>query len=100
MAVTEAIVDNIRDSKITNFLKTKGVVRLQDEYGMKLHLWIGKVIDERRISGQEVNDCLYPELMYGYRRLIRFYELKNVRKHMDSTSSEPTPTNTWSRSTW
>ena len=80
MAVTEAIVDNIRDSKITNFLKTKGVVRLQDEYGMKLHLWIGKVIDERRISGQEVNDCLYPELMYGYRRLIRFYELKNVRK--------------------
>ena len=53
MAVTEAIVDNIRDSKITNFLKTKGVVRFQDEYGMKLHLWIGKVIDERRISGQE-----------------------------------------------
>ena len=54
------------------------MVRLQDEYGMKLHLWIGKVIDERRISGQEVNDCLYPELMYGYRRLIRFYKLNKL----------------------
>ena len=51
MAVTEAIVDNIRDSKITNFLKTKGVVRFQDEYGMKLHLWIGRVIECTVIEG-------------------------------------------------
>ena len=29
-------------------------------------------------------------------KMIGLSELKKVRKHMDNTSSEPTPTNTWS----
>lgn len=80
MAVAESIISNIRDTKLINFLKTKGVVRSVGERGMHLHLWLSKIIDEGRISKEEVNRCLYPELMYGNRRLIRFYELKNVRK--------------------
>ena len=42
---------------------------------------------------------MLPELkesQRGFLKSKRFPELKNVRKHIDNTSSDPTPTNTWS----
>ncbi len=80
MVVTELITNNIKDTKLTNYLSNKGIIRNEADKGMHLHLWLSKIINEGRISVDEINQCLYKELMYGKRRLMRHYELKNIRK--------------------
>lgn len=51
-----------------------------DELGMDLYIWLGKIIDENRISIEKINKVLFQELEYGDRRLIRIYQLKGTRK--------------------
>lgn len=80
MAVAKSIISNVRDTKITGFLKEKKVVQEDSDKGMELYLWVGKILDEAKITAEELNDCLYHELMFGHRRFIRLYELKNIRK--------------------
>lgn len=80
MAVAKAIIDNIRESKLTKFLKEKNVVRDEIDKGMEMHHWVSKILLEEKTTVEDINDCLYKELMFGHRRLLRFYELKNVRK--------------------
>lgn len=80
MAVAESMIENVRNTKVTEFFKKKGVTTNPDERGMPLHVWLEKALKEGRIASEELNQCLFQELMYGKRRLIRHYELKNVRK--------------------
>lgn len=80
MAVAKSIIINVRDTKITGFLKEKGVVREDGDKGMELYLWVGKILAEAKITMEELNECLYHELMFGHRRFIRLYELRNIRK--------------------
>ena len=80
MAVSRNIVENIRESKILNCLKRKGVVKKDDEKGMELALWLSKVIEEERVTVEYINSCLWDELMFGNRRLVRCYELQAIRK--------------------
>lgn len=80
MFVSESIIKNIKPSKIISFLKEKKVNQTDDDKGMNLNLWLGKLIDENKISIDELNDYIYQELLFGKRRLIRIYELKSVRK--------------------
>ncbi len=80
MAVAKSIISNVRDTKLTSFLKEKGVVQEDGDKGMELYLWVGKILDEAKITAEELNECLYHELMFGHRRFIRLYELKNIRK--------------------
>lgn len=80
MAVAESMINNVRNTKVTDYLKKKGVTATQDEKGMLLHLWLEKLLNEERITPAELNQCLFQELMYGKRRFIRFYELRNIRK--------------------
>lgn len=49
MAVSRNIVENIRESKILNCLKRKGVVKKDDEKGMELALWLSKVIEDQLV---------------------------------------------------
>lgn len=80
MAVVESIIDNVRDTKLTNFLKERKVIREDGDKGMKMHLWLQKILDEGKTTIEELNECLYHELMFGHRRFIRSYELKYIRK--------------------
>lgn len=80
MLVEKPILTNINTSRITDFLKKKGIKREEGDRGMDYHLWLTKIISQEKVSLDEINECLYEELMFGNRRLIRFYELKSVRK--------------------
>lgn len=57
MAVSRNIVENIRESKILNCLKRKGVVKKDDEKGMELALWLSKVIEEERVTEKASSAC-------------------------------------------
>ncbi len=50
MAVAKEIIDNVRDTKIVDFLRKENVEKNSDELGMDLYIWLGKIIDENRIS--------------------------------------------------
>ena len=80
MAVAKEIIDNVRDTKIVDFLRKENVEKNSDELGMDLYIWLGKIIDENRISIEKINKVLFQELEYGDRRLIRIYQLKGTRK--------------------
>lgn len=80
MFVEKQIVDNVNTVRITEFLKKKDIKREDADRGMEYHLWLGKIIGEGKVSSKEINECLYRELMFGSRRLIRLYELNNIRK--------------------
>ena len=47
---------------------------------MELALWLSKVIEEERVTVEYINSCLWDELMFGNRRLVRCYELQAIRK--------------------
>ncbi|KAF5069643.1 hypothetical protein DSECCO2_231100 [anaerobic digester metagenome] len=78
--ISNSIIKNIHEAKLIKFIKSKGVTREKDDEGMDLHLWVWKIIDENKIQISDINEFLLNDLMYGKRRLIRYYELKNVRK--------------------
>ena len=78
MFVIKPVVNNIRDTKLIHYLKCKGVKK-QDE-DIDLSEWVEQLIREERVTEEEINKCVLNELVYGSRRLVRIYGLKNVRK--------------------
>lgn len=78
MFVIKPVVNNIRDTKLIHYLKSKGVKK-QDE-DIDLSEWVEQLIREERVTEEEINKCVLNELVYGSRRLVRIYGLKNVRK--------------------
>ena len=46
MAVAKEIIDNVRDTKIVDFLRKENVEKNSDELGMDLYIWLGKIIDD------------------------------------------------------
>ena len=80
MMVSRLMLENVRETKITDYLKTIEIEKTDDEKEMELSKWLSNLIEKNRISKEQLNACLYKELMYGHRRLIRCYELKAVRK--------------------
>ena len=59
MAVAKEIIDNVRDTKIVDFLRKENVEKNSDELGMDLYIWLGKIIDENRISIEKINKVLF-----------------------------------------
>lgn len=80
MSISKLIMENVRDSRLKKYLKKLGVTILEDEKDMDFSSWLSKQISDGRVSEEIVNDCLFEELSYGHRRLLRYYELVAVRK--------------------
>lgn len=80
MKVSRLLIENFRETKVVNSLKSFGVERKDDEKDLKLEDWLTKIIEDGRVSADIVNNCIWDELMYGHRRYMRVYEIKAIRK--------------------
>lgn len=80
MEISKSLINNVRETKVTSYLRNIGVTRADDEKELDSVAWFSKLLDENRVSCDIFNDCLWRELMYGHRRFIRIYSLKSVRK--------------------
>jgi len=78
MLAIKPVINNIRDTKITQYLKSKGIKK--QDINLNLIEWIDMLLREGKVSEKEINDCVLTELLYGHRRLVRIYGLKNIRK--------------------
>ena len=80
MQVSRLIIENIRKNELRLYLKSQGIEKKSDEEEQKFEEWLSDIIDNEKIDIDSINDCIWDELMYGNRRLIRVYKLKATRK--------------------
>ena len=80
MQVFRLIIENIRKNELRLYLKSQGIEKKSDEEEQKFEEWLSDIIDNEKIDIDSINDCIWDELMYGNRRLIRVYKLKATRK--------------------
>lgn len=78
MYILEPVINSIRDTKLLQFLKQKGITKKDKD--IETSEWLDKLLQSGIVTEEEINTCAFNELMYGNRRLIRIYGLKNVRK--------------------
>ena len=83
MQVSRLIIENIRESIIRAYLKEHGIEQKNDNKSQNFEEWLSDIIDNGKIDIDSINDCIWDELMYGNRRLIRVYKLKAIRKIKD-----------------
>lgn len=80
MFVASGILNNVNQSKLLAFLKDKGCEYNRDEFGMDINIWLGNIIDENRITLEQINMFLFNELFYGMHRDINIYKIKGVKR--------------------
>lgn len=83
MQVSRLIIENIRENIIRTYLKEHGIEQKNDKKSQNFEEWLSDIIDNGKIDIDSINDCIWDELMYGNRRLIRVYKLKAIRKIKD-----------------
>lgn len=80
MQVSRLIIENVRENEIRLYLKSQGIEQKKDKEKQKFEEWLSDIIDNGKIDIDSIDDCIWDELMYGNRRLIRVYKLKTTRK--------------------
>ncbi|RGB82645.1 hypothetical protein DW097_24595 [Enterocloster clostridioformis] len=78
--INRAIVENIEASYIETYLTKNGFKKSDEEAGISAEDWVNSLIDKNKIDIDEFEKFLFQELMMGKRKLIRIYQIDNVKK--------------------
>ncbi|SHJ43637.1 hypothetical protein SAMN05444401_3014 [Clostridium amylolyticum] len=83
MYVNGSLIKNINENSLINFLKSKGCIKGEGESGKDTTLWIGELLDNKRITSTELNEFLFQELFYGRSNMINIFEIVSCKKMRD-----------------
>lgn len=78
--INRAIIENIEASYIETYLTKKGFKKSDEEAGISAGDWVNSLLDNNKINIDEFEKFLFQELMMGKRKLIRVYQIDNVKK--------------------
>lgn len=78
--INRAIVENIEGNYIETYLTQNGFKKSDEEAGISVEDWVNSLLDKSRIDIDEFEEFLFQELMMGKRKLIRVYQMDNVKK--------------------
>ena len=76
MLISNNLIENIGQDELTKYLKKNGIT--ENKTGVDFQHWLSDSIDDESIKDDFEKYC-YNLLMYGKRKLIRSYEIKNTR---------------------
>lgn len=79
MYVNGSLINNINESNLLNFLKSKGCIKSEGEGSKDNTLWISGLLKERKVDKDELNEFLFKELSYGRSNMINIYEIVSYR---------------------
>lgn len=78
--ITEAIVENVEGSYIETYLNQNRLKRTDEEAGISVVEWVNNLLNKDLIDVIEFEKFLFRELLMGKRKLIRLYQLSDIRK--------------------
>ena len=76
MQISSALIENIGQDEIKRFLKRRGIS--ENKTGQDFSNWLSDLMNMESLI-QEFEQFCYHALMYGRRKFIRSYEIKNTR---------------------
>lgn len=78
--INQGIIDNVEASYIEIYLREKKIQRTDDEMGISIKDWINNLLSDKKIDEDAFEEFLFEELFLGKRKLIRIYQLDNMKK--------------------
>ena len=80
-SLSQSIITNVDPGYIETYLKTKGMVRTEDEAGQDLKYWVDNLLSTGQINIEEFEEFLLSELFYGKRKTVRVYKLDGTKNY-------------------
>lgn len=78
--INRAIVENVEGSYIETYLTKNGFRKSDEEAGISVEAWVNSLLDKNEINVEEFEEFLFHELLMGKRKLIRVYQLDDIKR--------------------